>query len=884
MSLKNEFVSRISYLLRRRQFDRELDAEVQFHIETRADELEWSGLARERALMQARREFGSGARACEETRAAWQIAWLEDLARDLRYCGRSLRRSPGFAAAAILSLALGIGANTTVFSVVKAVLLGSLPMRDADRLASFQQANSAARLSYPDFDDYRRRVTAFEDIAASYPAVARSLSTGGGNPERLWGQLVTTNYFRVLGAEPPVGRGFTNDENQSPVAVISDSLWNRRFGADKGIIGGTILLGGRGYIVVGVAPPHFSGSLRGLETGFWIPLGLYSQTVPQLGQGAHGPLEQDRNYPWLNLTARLKNGVSRAGAQAALQAVETELDSGYPTTHGKRRLRLVPADTLAVAPDQARALLGTLMAVVGLVLLVACANVANLLLARSAARSQEIGVRLAIGAGRSRLIRQLLTESIFLSAIGAVFGIALAWIATGLMGGLLSALPYPVALDLTIDGRVLLFTAGLAVLTGVLFGLAPALKSTRVELSWMLKGGGAAISVLRRFGLKNGLVVVQVAVSLVLLVAAGLFLRSLKNSLAVPLGMDPGNVLLLSFDPRAAGYSNDRAEMLFGRLLERVRALPDVASATLADTMPLSFIPNSAGVSRPGEDTLLVADIYGVTSQYFRTLGIPLARGSDFDHGRRTGLPAAVINEALAARLFRGDEPIGRVVNWEGMPHEVIAVAPNVKSRTPAEVARPQMYIPLEREYGYFWGLSGVVLGVRTAGPPAGLIDSIRGQFRDLEPAMPVYHVETMKEHIGRALLVPRLCGTLFGIFGAVALALAAVGLYGVMSYSVRQRTKEIGVRIALGARPADVMGMLARRGIWLTGIGLGVGLILAYSVSRFASAFLYGVGSRDWVTFAGVSLLLFGVAMVAVLVPARRAASMNALRSIRYE
>ena len=573
MSLKNGVVNRVAYLFRRGQFDRELDQEVQYHIETRADELEWSGLTRERALNQARREFGSGSRALEETRAAWQIAWLEDLMRDLRYCGRALGRSPGFAVAAILSLALGIGANTTVFSIVKAVLLGSLPMRDADRLASFHQANGAARLSYPDFEDYRRQVGAFEDMAASYPAVSRSLDADD-NPERLWGQLVTTNYFSVIGAEPPFGRGFAKEENQSAVVVISDSLWRRKFGADKHVIGRMIRLGGKGYLVVGVAPPHFCGALRGLETDFWIPLGLYPQTVAQLGQGAHGPLEQDRNYAWLYPTARLKDGVSRASAQAALQVVASSLDRSYPRAHEKRRFRLEPADALVIATGQAKMLLGALMAVVGLVLLVACANVANLLLARSAARQQEIGLRLAIGAGRSRLIRQLLTESILLSMIGAGGGIALAWTATSLIGKLQTALPYPVALDLTIDWRVLLFTAGLAVLTGVLFGLAPALKSTRVEFISMLKDNGAAVSGPTGFQLKNGLVVAQVALSLVLLVAAGLFLRSLKNSATAPLGMNPRNVLLLSFDPRAAGYSNDKAEQMFGNLLERVRTLP----------------------------------------------------------------------------------------------------------------------------------------------------------------------------------------------------------------------------------------------------------------------------------------------------------------------
>jgi predicted permease len=635
--------------------------------------------------------------------------------------------------------------------------------------------------------------------------------------------------------------------------------------------------------VIGIAPLNFHGNIRGLATDFWIPLGLYPETVTQLGQGAQGPLEQDRNYAWLFVTARLKRGISRPAAQAALAIVETRLDRLYPRGNSKRNLRLVAADALSVAPDQARALLGTLMAVVGLVLLVACANVANLLMARSAARQQEIGVRLAIGAGRRRLLRQLLTESLLLSAIGAAFGIALAWVATSLMGKLQGALPIPAALDFGIDWRVLVFTAGMAGVAAIGFGLAPALKSTRVELTSMLKADGGGTWP-RRFGWRNSLVVAQVAVSLVLLVAAGLFLRSLQNASSVPLGMNARNVLLLSFDPRAAGYSNPRAENLFGSLLQRVRALPEVESAGLADTMPLSLAPNAAGVSRPGANTPLVADIYGVTSQYFRTLGIPLVRGRDFDSGQRPGLPPAAINEALAARLFAGEDAVGKVVAWEGMPHEVIAVAGNAKSRTPTEGPRPQIYVSLEREYGYFWGLYGVVLGVRTAGAPASVIDPVRRRMRELEPSLPVYNVETIEDHAGRALLVPRLCGTLFGIFGAIALALAAVGLYGVMSYAVRRRTREIGIRMAIGAQPGDVLRLLARQGIWLTGIGLGIGLGTAFLVSRILSGFLYGVSARDGATFAGVSVLLLVVAMVAVLVPARRAARLDALRSIRYE
>ncbi|MGJ5814704.1 ADOP family duplicated permease [Paludibaculum fermentans] len=883
MSLKNELLNRLSYLLRRGRFDRELDEEIEFHIETRADELEAGGLARSGALAQARREFGSGTRAKEETRAAWQFGWLEDLARDVSYCGRAFRRSPGFAAAAVVSLALGIGANTTVFSLVKAVLLGGLPVRAASRLVSLHQPSGAARLSYPDYEDYRRQVTAFEDVAAAYPAVPRSLSAQD-DAERLWGQLVTTNYFPVLGAEPRLGRGFTVEEGRSSVVVISDSVWKRRFGADRGIVGRTIRLGGQGYVVVGVAPPRFSGHIRGLVTDFWIPLGLHEQSVPQLQQGARGRLEQDRNQRWLYVTARLKDGESPASAQAALQAVAGRLDEAYPRGREKRRLRLEAADALAMGLPQAKSLLSTLMVVVALVLLVACANVANLLLARAAARQQEFGIRLAIGAGRSRLVRQLLTESLFLSMGGALLGAVLAWMATNTLGRLQSSVPYPIALDLTLDWRVLLFTAALSIVTALVFGLAPALKGTRAGLSFALKGDATGFAALRSFGLKNSLVVTQVALSLVLLVASGLFLRSLRNAASVPLGMDTKDVLLVSFDPRAAGYTNERAEVLFARVLEGVRALPHVRSAGLVDTPPLSLAPNGAGVSRPGERDAVLADIYGVTSQYFRTLGIGLARGRDFARHEPAGLPAAIVNEALAERVFPGVDPVGRTVNWEGMPHQVIGIAGNAKSRTLAETPRPQIFVSLEKEYSYFWGMAGVVLSVKTDGAATRLAEPVRGLLREMDPALPVYDVETMADHVDRALLLPRVCGALFGVFGGIALALAAVGLYGVMSYSVRQRTKEIGIRLAIGARPGDVLRMLARQGVWLVSVGLAIGLGLAYSVTRVATAFLYGVSARDGLTFAGVSVLLFGVAMVAVLLPARRAAGMDALRSIRYE
>jgi predicted permease len=637
--------------------------------------------------------------------------------------------------------------------------------------------------------------------------------------------------------------------------------------------------------VVGVAPPHFQGTIRGLAADFWIPLGLYHQTVKQLGQGARGPLELDRGYEWLFVTARLKPGVSRASAQAALRTIEASLDHAYRQPNRHRDIQLEPADSLPLGLDRAKRLLGMMTIVAALVLLVACANVANLLLARAAARNQEIGVRLAIGAGRARLIRQLLAESTLLSTLGALFGMALAWVATRALGSLQSAFPYPVTLDLTMDWRVLTFTATVALATGIVFGLAPAIKGTRQELTSLLKAEPAGFAALRRFGLKNGLVVAQIAVSVVLLVAAVQFVESLRQMSSIPIGMDPRNVLVLRFDPRAAGYSNERAELLFGSVLDRVRALPNVASAGLVDTLPLSMVPHAVGVARPSTHSpTMIADIYGVTSQYFGALRIPLVRGRDFDLARRPAFLPAIVNEAIAARLFPGEDAVGGAITWEGIPHTIVAVAANAKSTTVSERTQPQIFVPLEYEYPFFWGLSGVALTVRTVGPPSALIGPIRNQFLELDAALPVYDIETMSAHIDGSLVVPRVCGSLFGVFGAVALTLAAVGLYGVMTYAAQRRTKEIGIHLAIGARRVDVARLLARQGIWLTVAGLALGLTAAWPVSHGIGAFLYGVDTRDSAVFAGVSILLAATALVAIAIPAIRAARMDALRAIHYE
>jgi predicted permease len=430
---------------------------------------------------------------------------------------------------------------------------------------------------------------------------------------------------------------------------------------------------------------------------------------------------------------------------------------------------------------------------------------------------------------------------------------------------------------------VLGLTAAVAVFTTLLFGLAPALRGTRVEPGPMAKAGEEALAGGWLFGLRNSLIVGQVAVSLVLLVGAGLFLRSLRAASAAPLGMEPQNVLVASFDPRAAGYSNERAAGLFRRLTESVRAMPGVESASVTDTLPLSYMPGAVGVARPGSDDTIIADIYGVTPQHFRTLGIPLRQGQDLAE-QQEGVPQLVINEAAAARLFGAENPVGAALDWEGMRHLVAGVARNAKSRSTGEPARPQIFVPLEKEYRYFWGLSGVTLCVRTRDGAGGLLPLIESRIRETEPDLAIYNAGTMPEHVDRALVIPRLCSWLFGIFGGVALLLAAVGLYGVMSYSVRRRSREIGIRLAIGARPAQLARMLAWQGLGLAAAGAALGLAAAGAVSRVLAGFLFGVGSRDPLTFAAVPLVLAATALAAVLIPAARAVRADALRSIRYE
>jgi len=809
---------------------------------------------------------------------------FDKLTQDVSYAWRTLWRSPGFTAAVIFSIALGIAANTTVFSIVNAVLLGSLPVRQPDRLLNFSEGNS---FSFPDYLDYRDQTKdVFEGVSANFPIVPASLG-GVAEPERIWGQLASGNYFAVTGVPMMLGRGFVPEEDQAPgkypVVILNYGLWRRHFGADPAVVGKAAILNNLRYTVVGVTPAGFHGTARAILPEFWVPLAMASAMLPDIEKE-----QNQRDSSWLMLDARLKPGVSRARALAAVNVVKKRLDATYHKT--EKNTAAVTLSQAGGFPGGATGvvfgLIATLMMVVGLVLLIACANVANLLLARASARQREIGIRLAIGASRARLIRQLLTESILLSAMGAAAGFLLAVAAIRPIATFELPLPLPIAFDFTPDARVFAFTAALSVVTGILFGLAPALRATRPDLVATLKDQGGAIGSFRRFGMRNMLVVTQVALSLVLLVGSSLFLRSLGNASSIDLGMRTDHLLLMGFDPKLHHYSGDRTRQFLSQLRERVTALPGVRSMSYLDNVPLSFGGHNEDVKAEGASSATKssnANVFSVGADFFQTIGTPLLRGRGFSSPPGAA-PVAIVNETLAKRVFPIEDPVGRVVRMGDKTYEIVGIAKNSKARTIGEEPEGILYLPLEQHPEDVMSFFGISILVKTAGNPRAMTRPVRAQIAALDPNLAVFGVQTMQEHVDKSMLVPRLSAVLLGVFGVVGLVLATIGLYGVLSYSVRRRTHEIGIRMALGASAKGILRLVAGQGMWLAGIGLAIGLAISFAVWRLAAGLLYGISATDGVTFIGVPLLLLGVAVVASLIPARRASQVDPMDALRYE
>jgi predicted permease len=808
-------------------------------------------------------------------------AWVQEMRQTMR----RLAKAPGFVLAVIVSIGLGIAANATIFSMVSRFVLSPAPVGDPNTLVALHtttRGECCNHFSWPLFSDLREQSKSFSGVAAYQDLLPASIG-GNGEPERVWGQATTANYFDVAQLGMTLGRGFASDEEKLPVIVLGHRLWQRRFGADPAIAGKTILLSGNQFTVVGVAPLAFRGIDVPLDPEFWVTLGNLDKLLPKTSN------YESYDYHWLAVAGRLKPGVTRAQAAAELQVLAQRFAQAHAESEKDGGFRFETAGTLSPRDREAVMIfLGALMVVVLLVLCIACANVANLLLAQASGRQREMAVRLAVGATRGQLMRQMLTESVVLALGGGLLGVVLSLWATRALSTFQTPAPVPLDLSLHVDWRVLLYTFAVSVGSGLLFGLAPAWAAARTILSSALKGEDILARPGRRWTLRNVLVVAQIAMSLVLLCATGLFLRSLQRANGIDVGFRSSGNLMMSVDPREHGYTAERTVQLLGQLRERVAALPGVSSAACTDVAPLSMGNRSDGFSLEGRPETLnlnsSVDLYMATAGYFDAMGIPLIAGRDFANEGATATKVAVVNEAFVAQLFKKENPIGQRVSGGGVTYQVIGIVKNTKSRTLGEQQRPVLYRSLAQSVASDPSFLGYTVVVRSVGDATGLAGAVRGEIRALDPTLAVFNIETMEEHLRGALFLPRLAGTLFGIFGGVGLVLAAVGLYGVMSYSVSRRTREIGIRVALGAQSGRVQWLIVRQGMVLTLIAGVLGLGAAFAVTKLFTSILYGIRPHDILTFTVVPVFLAGVALLACWIPSRRAARVDPLTALRYE
>ncbi len=821
---------------------------------------------------------------------------MNTLLQDIRYGLRMLRKSPGFTAVGVLSLALGIGANTTIFTLLNAVFLQPLPVKDLASLVSVftTDAKNTGRfldfmpMSNPNYRDYREQSDAFSDLIGT-SGVPVSVIGGKGDPELAFGMLASGNYFDALGVRFTHGRGFLAQEDSTPgghpVAVLSDGFWKRRFGSDASLVGKTLSLSGKTYTVVGITPAGFKGTQAFGGPDLWVPMAQHADFLPR------DEWYESRRALLFNVLGRLKPGVKLEQATASMKAIATRLEKEYPDDNLKRSVNLVPLAQSLIDPNQRGLFLnagGLLMTVVGLVLLIASANLANLLLARASVRRKEVAIRLSLGAGRWRLVRQLLTESLLLSLLGGAAGLALAAWGRDLLWRFRPPFLGPNDLNLALDGRVLLFTLLLSIATGILFGLAPAIRSSRPDLALDLKERTTlAGHHVRSFSARNMLVMSQVALSLVALVGSGLFLRSLFAAQQIDPGFDAEKLVVMSMDVAGQGYDRPRGEEYYRQMLERVSSVPGVEAASLATNQPFgggfmrSVFPQGLDGNPERSGILVMLDT--ISPGHLKAAGIPLVRGRDFSPVDREGAPPVVIvNETMAKKFWPGEEALGKRFHFHGEPqvwNEVIGIARDSKYITLGEDPMPMMYLAVEQHYE-----SARTLFVRTSGDPDRLVGLVRPQVQSLDKNLPLTNVGTVRERIGQALWAARMGAGLLAIFGFLAVVLAAMGIYGVLMYSVSQRTQEIGIRMAMGARPADVLQLVLRQGMLPVVLGVALGLAVSAGLARLVSGLVTGVSAIDPVTFIGVSLLLAGVALVASWVPARRAARVDPLIALRSE
>jgi len=825
---------------------------------------------------------------------------MQTLWQDARFAVRMLIKNPVLSAISILSLSLGIGANTTIFTVINAILFHPMPVKDISRVVQMDTVDSktlvtaanATRLgmSYPNFQDYARDNQVFSGLSCFVGPLPLTWS-GGAEPRQVFAQMVSANYFDVLGLQPVWGRFFLPGEDKKPggdnVVILSHSLWVNKFGSDRSIGGRTLTLNATSYTVIGVAPRGFKGTFTfGNGEQVWIPVSMY----PQVLAGFFKDNFNDRRFLTTIVFGRLKDGVSLNKAEASLKTIASHLESAYPTDNASRSVVLTPLADAAVGINNRGQIVlagGLMMGTVGLVLMIACVNLANLLLAQAARREKEIALRAALGANRRRVTRQLLTESLVLAMVSGIFGLAIAY---GGRTALWSLRP-PFILDgdveLGFDSHVLFFTLTVSLLTAILIGGLPAIKVAKPNLIEALKVGGREGSVgWARNPFRSLLVITEIALALVALVGAGLFVRSMQNAQRIDPGFESKNLFVFAFDLGALHYEEGRAQEYFRTAMERVNASPGVASATVASNFPLggglarTVFPEGQNETSGYRGTL--TQLNDVTPNFFETLRIPLVSGRNFTTAdRKDTTPVAIVNEAMAKQFWSNESAVGKRFHFFGetMLREVVGVVRNTVVNAIGEESQPLAYLPMTQDYS-----AAVTMQVRTSGLPEAVIPTVLRQVQSLDTNLALTNVNTIGELLDQGLWAPRMGAALLTIFGGLALILAVVGVYGVLSYSVQQQTREIGIRMAMGAQSGRVLSLVVQQGMRLAVAGLVAGLVIAFAAMRVLSSLLFGVSSHDPVVFGGVSMILTAVAILACYIPARRAASVNPLVALRYE
>ena len=896
MASLRRFFLRLANALRPGRAEPDLARELTSHLTLLEDDFRRRGMSPEEARLAATRAFNGVEQTKELHRDARSFRWLDDARRDLRHAGRLLRRDRLFTATAALSLALGISANTTIFTVANALLFqppaGAV---EPDRLVDIGTSGLRGGFgpsSYPNYLDIRERTTSLDGVYA-YSRFPQAMSLGGVGTdvgtESVFGSVVTLNYFTVLGAIPAAGRLFGRADSDhpgaSPVVVLSHRFWTRHFNTDPTLLGRAVMLNGHPFTVVGVASEGFHGTgVRAVDV--WVPMNMAAAVTAQAAATL-----TDRAAHWLLIGGRLKPDLSVSQAAAEMDVIGRTLERAYPEQNRGTGLRLMASSPVPGNGGPMVAFLALLIVIVSLVLIVACANVAGVLLARGAARRQEMALRLAIGAGRARLVRQLLTETVLLFVLGGTVGLLIARGMVSVLVSLLPTLPFPVDLSLTLDGRVIAYTVGLSLLAALLSGLAPALQASKADvLSGLRNDPGLA----GRLRLRHAFVIGQMALSIVLIISAGLFLRALQRAASIDPGFDPRGVELASLDLAQAGYTKTTGPLFARELVDRVRELSDVQSVTVATSVPGGFEVRREALAVPGvqppNGRFFTVDWNVVEPGFFATLRTPISAGRDFTPDDRAGTqPVVVVSESAARQFWPGQDAVGKYLSQpthgpQGptnpmQPLLVIGVARDVQSTSLVDgVARASAYVPLQQQY-----VSSLTIVARTTSGRR-ITDQLRALLASMNPNVPIMTSQTLEDSIALGLAPQRVVASVAGGLGIVALLLAAIGVYGVTAYAVARRTREIGIRIALGARRTDVVRMVLQEGLSLTLISAGVGLTLAGATSHVLAAFLFGIPPIDPVTFTGTTLLFVAIGVAACYVPIRRATRIDAMEALRYE